>query len=69
MCTDKNNDKNKTNLPLPPSALAKVVLIAEKLLRLRLRILPSLTLFLLAFCEKVSVSEYIIFYCKFVGGG
>ena len=67
MCTDKNNDKNKTNLPLPPSALAKVVLIAEKLLRLRL--FPSLTLFLLAFCEKVSVSEYIIFYCKFVGGG
>ena len=45
------------------------VLTAEKLLRLRLRIFSSLRLFLLAFCEKVSVSEYIIFYCKFVGGG
>ena len=37
------------------------VLTAEKLLRPRLRIF--------SFCEKVSVSEYIIFYCKFVGGG
>ena len=28
MCTVKNNDKNKTNLPLPPST---VFLIAERL--------------------------------------
>ena len=52
MCTDKNNDKNKTSLPLPPSALAKVVLIAEKLLRLRLRIFRVLDYFYYRFVKK-----------------
>ena len=32
MCTDKNNDKNKNNLPLPHSTPVTVFLIAEKLL-------------------------------------
>ena len=31
-CTDKNNDKNKTSLPPPPSTPVTVFLIAEKLL-------------------------------------
>ena len=34
MCTDENNDKNKTNLPPPPSTPVTVFLIAEKLLSL-----------------------------------
>ena len=34
MCTDKNNDKNKTNLPPPPPSTPVTVLIAEKLLTL-----------------------------------
>ena len=34
MCTHKNNDKNKTNFPLPPSSPVTVFLIAEKLLSL-----------------------------------
>ena len=33
-CTDKNNDKNKTNLPPPSSSPVTVFLIAEKLLSL-----------------------------------
>ena len=41
MCTDKNNDKNKNNLPLPHSTPVTVFLIAEKLL-----------LFLLTFGKK-----------------
>ena len=32
MCTDKINDKNKTNLTPPPSTPVTVLLIAEKLL-------------------------------------
>ena len=34
MCTDKNNDKNKTSLPSPPSTPVTVLLIAEKILSL-----------------------------------
>ena len=37
MCADKNNDKNKMNLPRPappPSTLVLVSVIAEKLLHL-----------------------------------
>ena len=36
MCADKNNDKNKANLPPPPprSTAVTVFLIAEKLLNL-----------------------------------
>ena len=35
MCADKNNDKNKANLPPPPRSTAVTVfLIAEKLLNL-----------------------------------
>ena len=33
-CTDKNNDKNKTNLPSPISTPVTVFLIAEKPLNL-----------------------------------
>ena len=29
ICLNKNNDQNKTNLPLPPSTSVKVFLIAE----------------------------------------
>ena len=36
LCTDKNNDKNKTNLPLLTSTPVTVFLIAEKLLSLQL---------------------------------
>ena len=32
MCTDKNNDQNKTNLPLFPFTPGTVFLITEKLL-------------------------------------
>ena len=32
MCTDKNNDKNKTNLLLTPSTPVTVILTDEKLL-------------------------------------
>ena len=31
MCTDKNNDKNKTDLPLPPSTPVTDFLISKKL--------------------------------------
>ena len=34
MCTDKNNDKNKTNLLPPPFTPVTVFVIAEKLLSL-----------------------------------
>ena len=34
MYTDKNSDKNKTNLPPPPSTAVTVFLTAEKLLSL-----------------------------------
>ena len=34
MCTDKNNDKNKTNLPPPPSTPVIVFFIAGKLISL-----------------------------------
>ena len=34
MCRDKNNDKNKTNLPPPPSAPVIVFIIVENLLSL-----------------------------------
>ena len=34
MCADKNNDKNKANLPPPRSTAVTVFLIAEKLLNL-----------------------------------
>ena len=55
MRTDKNNDKNKTNLPPPPppppSTPVTVFLIAEKLLNLW----QVFSLFLLTFCEKSSV--------------
>ena len=34
MCTDGNDDKNKTNLPPSPSTLVAVIIIAEKLLSL-----------------------------------
>ena len=34
MCTGKNNDKNKTNLPPPPLTPVTVFLIAEKPLSL-----------------------------------
>ena len=34
MWTDENNDKDKPNLPLPPSTPVIVLLIAEKLLNL-----------------------------------
>ena len=33
-CRDKKNDKNKTNLSLPPSTPVTVFLITEKLLSL-----------------------------------
>ena len=32
VCTDKNNDKNKTNLPAPASTPAIVFLITQKLI-------------------------------------
>ena len=36
MCTDKNIDKSKINLPLPHSTPVTVFLIAEKVLSLKL---------------------------------
>ena len=54
MCSIKNNDKSKMNLPLPPST---VFLIAEKLPSL-LRNFQTFSLF----CEKVNVIAWIIFY-------
>ena len=34
MCTDKNDEKNKTNLPPPPCTPVTVFVIAKKLLSL-----------------------------------
>ena len=47
MCTGKNNDKNKTNLPPPP--FHSVFLIAEKLL----------SSVCLTFCEKLSLIAWV----------
>ena len=68
MCTDENNDKNKTNLFLPPSTPVTVFLIARKLLYLWLWNLQTFSLFCWLFCEKLSVIAWmIILYSKFVG--
>ena len=53
MCTDKNNDNNKTNLPLFPST---VFLVAEKLPSLLRHLnFQTFNLFLLTLCEILSV--------------
>ena len=48
MCRDKNDDKNKMNLPPPPSTPVTVFLIAGELLSLRLGNFLTFSLFLLA---------------------
>ena len=49
--TDENNDKSKTNLPLPPSTPVTLVLITEKLLS----DFKVSVCFLIIFCKKFSV--------------
>ena len=66
ICPDKNNDKNKTNLPLPPSTPVTLLLIAEKLLS----DFKVSVCFLIIFCKNFSIIVWVdCFYCKFVGGG
>ena len=65
MCADKNNDKNKMNLPPPPppSTPVLVSLIAEKLLHLWLWNFQAFSsLFLLTFCEKLSVIAWVNYF-------
>ena len=58
MSTDKNNKKNKTNLPPPPSPSTSVTafLIAENLLGLWLRNFQTFTLFLLTVLLKIKTN-------------
>ena len=55
MCTDKNNDKNKMNLSLIPTTPVAVFLIDEKLRSQCIWHFQAFRLFLLTFCEKLSV--------------
>ena len=53
MCTDKINDKNKTNLPPSPSIPVTVFLIPEKLISLWLWNIQAFSLFLLTVLWKI----------------
>ena len=58
----KNNDKNKMNLPHPPSTTVAAFLIAEKLLSLWLWNFQTSKLVLLTFYEKLSVIEWVDYF-------
>ena len=53
MCTDKNNDKNKTNLMPPHFQSCFRFLIAEKLLSLSFSSFQTFSLFLLTALQKI----------------
>ena len=63
MCTDGNDDKNKTNLPPSPSTLVAVIIIAEKLLSLWLWNFQTFGLFLLSVLLKIKHNCVSGFFC------
>ena len=71
MYPDKNNDQNKTNLPLSPPTIFKVFLIAEIFLSLwiwnfQLSVCFSFFFFFLLFWKKLSVIAWVAYFVFWV---